>query len=103
MWVPELYNLDSKTPIKVTEHYDLQDQYIGDDCPFAALAVNFGPQTVCFQHRDLKNLAFGGCPIIILGDVHSGVEGHVILHELKPTVQMHPGDIIFIPSAIVTH
>lgn len=71
--------------------------------PFAAMTANFGPQTVCRSHRDLKNLAYGLCTIMVLGDFDYRRGGHLILHEFKLVIEMRPGDIIFIPSAIVTH
>lgn len=102
-WAPELHKLYSDTHAKITEHYGLHKDTIGGNCPFAAITVNFGPQVVCWRHRDLKNLAYGVCPITVLGDFDSELGGHIILHELKLIVQMRSGDTIFIPSAVVTH
>lgn len=71
--------------------------------PFSTITVNFGPRTVCLPHRDLKNLAYGWCAIVVLGNFDFELGGHLVLHELKLIVEMRPGDIIFIPSAVVTH
>ncbi|KDQ06459.1 hypothetical protein BOTBODRAFT_181571 [Botryobasidium botryosum FD-172 SS1] len=54
--------------------------------PFAAMEVNTGPHTMCKCHKDHKNLAFGLCMLIIL-----------------VVIELAPGDVIFFPSALITH
>lgn len=76
---------------------------ISDSLPFAAVTVNFGPQTVLNLHRDWKNLAFGWCLLYILGDYDHTKGGHLILWELKLILEVRPGDLVFLPSACITH
>lgn len=104
-WAPDLFETYEKSRDKILEDADiLLDLVSGSKTsPFAAMTVNFGPQTVCRSHRDLKNLAYGLCAIMVLGDFDYKRGGHLILHEFKLVVEMRPGDIIFIPSAVVTH
>ncbi|KAK7026662.1 hypothetical protein VNI00_015535 [Paramarasmius palmivorus] len=70
---------------------------------FAAFTVNFGPQTVCYPHLDLKNLAYGWCAITALGDYDWHAGSHLVLWDLKLIIEFPPGTSIFIPSALVTH
>ncbi|KAK7047528.1 hypothetical protein VNI00_006294 [Paramarasmius palmivorus] len=72
-------------------------------CIFAAFTVNFGPTTVCYPHRDIKNLAFGWCAITALGDYDWTKGGHLVLWDLKLIIEFPPGTTIFIPSALVCH
>lgn len=75
-----------------------------DVLPFAALTANLGPRTVCSRHRDIKNRGPGGvCTVKTLGRYDSKRGGHVVLHELGLIVEMEPGDVIFFPSAIISH
>ncbi|TRM56376.1 hypothetical protein BD626DRAFT_414082 [Schizophyllum amplum] len=67
------------------------------------LTLNFGPQTMCYPHRDFGNLAFGFCAITALGRFDPNLGGHLILRELKLVVRFPPGLTIIIPSAILTH
>lgn len=71
--------------------------------PFASLTANLGPQTVCESHTDIKNLAWGICACKPLGPYNFRLGGHIILHDLQVVVEMRPGDVIFFPSAVVTH
>lgn len=98
---------------KLFEHYTANEidlfiageilDMLGKDYPFATATANFGPQTICWDHLDLKNLAAGLCVIAVLGKFNPKLGGHLILHELKLVVEMGPGDVIFIPSAVITH
>ncbi|KAG9011575.1 hypothetical protein FRB90_007156 [Tulasnella sp. 427] len=75
-----------------------------DLLPFASLTANLGPQTVCKQHRDIKNKASGGiCGIKTLGAYDFRLGGHIVLHELGLVIEMRPGDVAFFPSAVITH
>ena len=71
--------------------------------PFCAFTMNMGPHTVCLGHRDFWNLAYGTCPIGPLGPFNHRTGGHIILHEPKLIIEFRRGDVIFIPSAAVTH
>jgi hypothetical protein len=70
---------------------------------FAAATVNFGPQTVCLNHRDTANLPFGWCAISALGKFNSKRGGHLVLWDLKLVIEFPPGITIIIPSAVCKH
>lgn len=77
---------------------------MGVDLPFACMTANLGPQTVCEKHRDVKNRANGGlCAVKTLGKYDWRRGGHIVLHELGLVVEMKPGDVLFFPSAVITH
>lgn len=68
------------------------------------MTANLGPRTVCNRHRDIKNKAAGGlCAIKVLGPHDSSRGGHIVLHELGLVVEMQPGDVVFFPSAVISH
>lgn len=73
------------------------------DSPFCALTINMGPQTVCLPHRDYWNLVYGTCPVGVLGSFNHRTGGQMILHEPKLVIELRRGDVMFIPSAAVTH
>lgn len=73
------------------------------DFPFPTTTINVGPRTACVRHRDCKNLAFGLCLIIALGDFNHEEGGHLILHEPKIILEMKPGTAVLLPSAVITH
>ncbi|KAF8139329.1 hypothetical protein K438DRAFT_1637888, partial [Mycena galopus ATCC 62051] len=70
---------------------------------FAAVTFNFGPRTVTFPHLDFANLAWGWCAITALGDFDPDKGSHLILWDLKLTIQFPPGCTILIPSALIRH
>ncbi|KAF7969180.1 hypothetical protein HWV62_28009 [Athelia sp. TMB] len=98
---------------KLMQHYsDLQVELMGINSlltavfpgsPFCALTINMGPQTVCLPHRDYWNLAYGTCPIGVLGSFNHRTGGQLILHEPKLIIEVRRGDVMFIPSAAITH
>lgn len=72
-------------------------------CVMPAVTINLGPRTVCKAHRDWRNLLYGFCWILALGDYNYTKGRHLVLHELCKIVEFPPGAIIGLPSAIVTH
>ncbi|KIO29006.1 hypothetical protein M407DRAFT_71161, partial [Tulasnella calospora MUT 4182] len=75
-----------------------------DILPFASLTANLGPRTTCCRHRDSKNRGAGGlCAVKTLGRFNWKRGGHLILHKLGLIVEMRPGDVVFFPSAIISH
>ena len=71
--------------------------------PFAAASINFGPQTVCYPHRDWNNVSWGECCILALGDYDDEKGGHLAFWDLGLIIRFPPGSIIFLPSALVRH
>lgn len=80
---------------------DLVPPFAG--CPFFAAAVNCGPQVCCKPHLDRLNLSFGQCLIMPFGQFDWKKGGHLHLKEPNVTFEVRPGEIMFIPSASVTH
>ena len=72
-------------------------------CPLTAATVNAGPRTVCVKHTDSRNLSFGQCLVMPFGDFDWTKGGHVDLHEVNLRVEVKPGDVLCIPSAVIPH
>jgi hypothetical protein len=98
-------------PELMKEYDDLQLELLGlnifictvfPGSPFFATTLNMGPHTVCFAHRDW-NLVYGTCRIGALGPFDHRTGGHLILHEPQVIMEFRRGDVIWIPSAAVTH
>lgn len=73
------------------------------NCIFAAFTVNFGPITVCYPHRDFKNLAWGWCAITALGKYDWQKGGHLVIWDLKLVIEFPPGTTVLLPSAMLCH
>jgi len=52
-----------------------------------AATFNLGPRTVCVQHRDAANLAYGWCAITALGNFNPASGGHLILWDMKLVIE----------------
>lgn len=70
---------------------------------FSTSTLNFGPRTVCVEHTDNGNLAFGMCSITSLGNFDPKLGGHLILWDLKLVIEFPPGTTVLIPSATLRH
>ncbi|KAG8902564.1 hypothetical protein FRC00_002448 [Tulasnella sp. 408] len=107
-WAPDIYEdyLHCHTNI-VSRNPSLDIVYpaeASDVLPFASLTANLGPRTVCYRHKDAKNRAAGGlCVVKALGPYDWRRGGHLVLHELGLIVEMRPGDVVFFPSAVISH
>lgn len=71
--------------------------------PMHNTTVNTGQQVATPEHVDFKNVLFGMCIIAVFGKFNHKKHGLLILRELKVMLQVAPGDIVFIPSALLTH
>lgn len=81
----------------------LEDFIPSPELPFLASTLNLGPQTVCDRHLDAKNLAYGLCLVMALGDFDYRRGGHLVLHEAKVILELRPGSAVFLPSAVISH
>ena len=81
--------------------YDLGPTY--PQLPFMASTLNLGPQTVTLPHYDGKNLATGLCAIVPFGTFNYSRGGHLCLHEARVVLEMAPGQLVLIPSAVIQH
>jgi hypothetical protein len=70
---------------------------------FPCATFNFGPGVRCFKHRDIKNNAYGWCPITALGVFDHTRGGHLILWDAKLVIEFPSASCILIPSATITH
>ncbi|KAK7015132.1 hypothetical protein VNI00_019213 [Paramarasmius palmivorus] len=101
-WAPRLFLYYAQVITALLQRYtDLHLPF--SNSIFAAFTVNFGPETVCYPHRDLKNLAFGWCAITALGNYDWTQGGHLVLWDQKLLIEFPPGTTILIPSAIICH
>ena len=71
--------------------------------PFMASTINLGPKTVTLPHYDGKNLATGLCGVMPFGPFNSTKGGHLCLHEARVALEMAPGQVVLIPSAVIRH
>ncbi|KAF9049002.1 hypothetical protein BJ165DRAFT_1526387 [Panaeolus papilionaceus] len=101
-WAPQMHKYYEDTLAAIHGKYpDLERPFLRS--AFSATTYNMGPQTVCFPHTDLANLAYGWCAIVALGDYNPTLGGHLVLWECKLVVEFPPGSLVFIPSAIIAH
>jgi hypothetical protein len=70
---------------------------------FPAATINFGPQTVCYDHLDPGNKAAGWCDITGMGPYDYKRGGHLILFDIDKIIEFPPGSHILIPSAVMRH
>ncbi|KAL0067314.1 hypothetical protein AAF712_005540 [Marasmius tenuissimus] len=70
---------------------------------FASAAINFGPRTCTFKHRDIQNLPHGWCAVTAMGNYDYRKGGHLVLWDLKLVIQFPPGCTILLPSASLLH
>ncbi|GJF00595.1 hypothetical protein PsYK624_168880 [Phanerochaete sordida] len=74
-----------------------------DRCPWPSVSINFPPNSYTKMHTDSGNKANGMCPVFALGNYDYTKGGHLVLPDLNLVIQFPPGNIIFIPSAILRH
>ncbi|KZP11062.1 hypothetical protein FIBSPDRAFT_678375, partial [Athelia psychrophila] len=101
-WMPKLMQHNSELQLELIGINNML-MVVFPDSPFCALTINMGPQTVCLPHRDYWNVVYRTCPIGVLGPFNHRTGGQLILHEPKLVIELRRGDIMFIPSAAVTH
>jgi hypothetical protein len=70
---------------------------------FPTATINFGPQTVCYDHLDVANKAAGWCDITAMGPYDYKKGGHLILFDIDKIIEFPPGSHILIPSAVMRH
>lgn len=70
---------------------------------FSGATINAGPQAVSEWHRDCQNLAWGLCAIFVTGRFDHKKHGQLLLREPKVILTLQRGDLVFFPSAVITH
>ncbi|KAH9904244.1 uncharacterized protein BXZ73DRAFT_111253 [Epithele typhae] len=71
--------------------------------PFSAATLNVGRQTITYRHRDFQNLAYGWCSLYAFGKFDHKRGGHLILWDLGVIVEIPPGCLALLPSAVLEH
>lgn len=71
--------------------------------PMMAMTANAGPAVRTLPHLDLMNASFGRCIVGPTGSYDHTRSGLLVLKELKVIMEIAPGDIVLIPSALITH
>ncbi|KAL1658891.1 hypothetical protein GGF50DRAFT_92317 [Schizophyllum commune] len=101
-WAPEIHEYYANTLTALLESDPTLARNFARSV-WACITLNFGPQTVCFPHRDYGNLAFGWCAITALGNFDPDKGGELVLWDCKMVIRFPPGSTILIPSAILRH
>ncbi|KAJ3869259.1 hypothetical protein EV359DRAFT_76816 [Lentinula novae-zelandiae] len=70
---------------------------------FAAMTVNYGPQTCAGQYCNAGNTAHGWCADTSLGKFDPDKGGHLVLWDLKLIIRFPPSATVLLPSALITH
>ncbi|KII83255.1 hypothetical protein PLICRDRAFT_73520, partial [Plicaturopsis crispa FD-325 SS-3] len=70
---------------------------------YPTLTVNFGPQTVCFDHTDSGNGPVYWCAVTSGGRFNPKLGGHLVLFDLKLIIEFPPGSTILLPSGSLRH
>jgi hypothetical protein len=83
--------------------HDPSLKWIFGNSIFPVTTINFGPNSVCFDHLDKGNRAVGWCDIASLGDYDPKKGGHLILFDIDKIIEFPPGSHILIPSAVMRH
>jgi hypothetical protein len=83
--------------------WDSELKPVMEGTPFMAATINLGPQTITKSHRDAQNLSFGTCCIVVGGCFDYQKGGHLYLEDMHMELEVAAGDVVFIPSACVTH
>ncbi|KAE9397166.1 hypothetical protein BT96DRAFT_823683, partial [Gymnopus androsaceus JB14] len=70
---------------------------------FAAMTVNFGPQTIMDIHIDFRNTGSACCAVTNVGPFDSSKGGELVLWNLGLIIRFPPGCTILFPSALIAH
>lgn len=101
-WFPRIAVLYSHAQLRLLFRDGLVSNYF-PTLQFAAGSINYGTKSVCIAHRDHLNLLFGLCAVCVFGSFNHQTSGHLILREAKVILELRRGDMIFFPSAAITH
>ncbi|KAG6904030.1 hypothetical protein DXG01_013102, partial [Tephrocybe rancida] len=100
-WAPRLHAHYAETKEAICEWDPELKHWLG--CAFAAFVCNLGPQTICIEHQDPANLAYGWCCVTPLGNFDPTRGGHVILWNIGVAVECPALRHFFLPSASIVH
>jgi hypothetical protein len=98
----ELYDYYTDTLTKVCDNTEDCEWPI-ESLPFSSFTLNVDKSCICDYHVDGDNCVCGLCLISPYGSFDYKAGGHLVLHELGLILELPPGSIAFIPSALITH
>lgn len=101
-WYPKLYQYYANTLESLLQH-DPSTHRPYANSVWAGATFNFGPNTVCYKHRDSGNLAYGICGVNAQGSYDFRRGGHMNLWDAGYVVQFPPGTTILVPSSAIAH
>lgn len=70
---------------------------------FSATSINLDGKVSTEFHTDTKNLATGLCAICVFGLFDHRKSAQLVMKEPKVILEVKRGDVVFIPSALITH
>lgn len=101
-YAPHVHGWYADTLQKLQQRYpDIQG--VLPDLPFCSHTANTGDQVQTPDHVDCMNEKAGFCIIGIFGKFDCSVHGLLRFPELKILMELAHGDVVFIPSALLTH
>ncbi|KZV98819.1 hypothetical protein EXIGLDRAFT_606643 [Exidia glandulosa HHB12029] len=102
-WFPKLWHDYDDLARRLREHGndDIGPPFPG--FPMHGITINTGKRVATPMHVDFKNTMAGMCVISPFGRFDHTRHGMLVLQELKVIMQVAPGDVVFIPSALITH
>ena len=71
--------------------------------PFDCLCINVGGRAQSSPHKDFQNVAWGLCCVGVFGHFAYEDGGQLLLQEMGIELELRRGDIVFLPSALITH
>lgn len=101
-YFPDIF-LDYENMLQAIEQDDPTLQRLFHNCAFAAAHMNFGPNGTTRLHTDHLNRVRGLCAVYPLGPFDHRRGGQLILWDLKVIVDVPPGNLVLLPSALLLH
>ncbi|KZP17766.1 hypothetical protein FIBSPDRAFT_671949, partial [Athelia psychrophila] len=101
---PKLYECYCRYLSLLCDHDNgIADNWNFTNSIFSTTTVNFGPNTVCYNHLDFTNAAARWYTIMSAGNYDPKRGGHLILFDIKTVVKFPLGSTILIPSLVMRH
>jgi len=92
-----------KHRLKITTNAEERANNIFKNSRFCGTTFNLGPYAITLEHRDSRNLVGGLCVLGVFGQFDHKTSGHFIMKEPKVVIELRRGDVVFMPSAGITH
>ncbi|CCA75291.1 hypothetical protein PIIN_09275, partial [Serendipita indica DSM 11827] len=95
-WFP---NLSSK----LAEHHQQALEELWSHKHPTNITFNVGDCKILPPHCDAANISYGICAVMPVGLFEPSQGGHLVLHKLKIVLEVQPGNVVFLPSALIMH